>query len=739
MDDRDDRQLLDEFVKTRSQSAFRELVERNLPVVYSTARRLVRDAHLAEEVAQSVFTTLAQKADTIRPPQVLGGWLYNTTRHLAMHAVRTEQRRREREQTAFVMQSLDQTPDDPGLISDHLEPALAELDAGDRDALVLRFLANRGLREVGTELGVSEDAARKRVSRALEKLRVLLEHRGVTTTGVLLATALTASTLAAPAGLGATITTTALSPIAATTVAKVSFFTAKSLSAKVAVAAIVVASVGGGALLVQEWQRAPSGSAMAADTPAPVPVPANTAGVTAPNTVAGILRNPEGKPLAGAEVFLSTVSDKVPVYSERSGNVVSTVTGGDGRFSFPSDPANHAVIVLNTAGYGQATVTELAAQPELTLQPWVRIEGVLREGTVPQANQTIHLSRTRFGSKSQEQAYRTVHDTTTKTDANGHYAFPRVAPGDAWISWRKDGYDVQYRYFDLQAGQSLVADIGGRGQAVTGRAVLMDSDETVKFYGSVWPMTPHQMRRPPNWSQLPPEEQDALAAEWEQTPDAKFYNQERCPIDFRLDADGNFTVPDLPTGEYRVVVATWTGAPVKSRMVSRGTGKIIVPALPGGRSDAELDMGEVKVYYTAPLAPGDRAPLFETATLDGKPVKLADFSGRHVLLNFWHSAAPEAVEEMAVIKEVHSKWSGDKRFVLLGINIGSDVAQVREFATDHKISWTQCAIGKDIDLPMRYRLRRLSSVLIGPDGLILQSDLRGSAVTDALQEALGAK
>src|SRR6267143_1162384 len=100
----DDRELLDEFVKDQSQSAFRELVERHLPVVYSAARRMVRNSHLAEEVAQAVFTTLAQKAQTIRPPQVLGGWLYNTTRHLAMHAVRTEQRRHEREQVAFAMQ-----------------------------------------------------------------------------------------------------------------------------------------------------------------------------------------------------------------------------------------------------------------------------------------------------------------------------------------------------------------------------------------------------------------------------------------------------------------------------------------------------------------------------------------------------------------------------------------------------------------------------------------------------------
>src|SRR5215216_2037295 len=215
----DDRELLDEFVKARSQSAFRELVARHLPVVYSTARRMVRDSHLAEEVAQSVFTTLAQKAESIRPPQVLGGWLYNTTRHLAMHAVRTEQRRREREQTAFAMQALDLPSDDPG-IAEHLEPAMAELDAEDRDALVLRFLANRGLREVGAELGVSEEAARKRVSRALERLRTVLEQRAFSTTSVLLATALASSAIVVPMKLGAAITSMALVPATVATATK---------------------------------------------------------------------------------------------------------------------------------------------------------------------------------------------------------------------------------------------------------------------------------------------------------------------------------------------------------------------------------------------------------------------------------------------------------------------------------------------------------------------------------------
>src|SRR5436190_5049081 len=196
----DDHELLDEFVRDSSQHAFGELVQRHLPVVYSAALRMVRDSHLADEVAQSVFTALAQKAGNLRRPLVLGGWLYNTTRNIAMHAVRTEQRRREREQIAFAMQSIDQGSGTLDL-TEHIEPAMAELDPEDRDALVLRFMGECGLRDVGVELGISEEAARKRVTRALERLRSVLEHRSVSATAILLATALTSSLVAVPGGL----------------------------------------------------------------------------------------------------------------------------------------------------------------------------------------------------------------------------------------------------------------------------------------------------------------------------------------------------------------------------------------------------------------------------------------------------------------------------------------------------------------------------------------------------------
>lgn len=178
--DATDAELLAAFARNRNEDAFRELVRRHLGMVFATARRMLDDAQQAEEVAQTVFQLFAEKAGTIEAGQPPAGWLYHTTRHHALHRVRSEGRRRQREQHAVSMNAANDTPSPPNQLVEELEDALSELPEEERDVLVLRFLEDRQLREVGRELGVSEEAARKRVSRALDRLRDVFTRRGIT-------------------------------------------------------------------------------------------------------------------------------------------------------------------------------------------------------------------------------------------------------------------------------------------------------------------------------------------------------------------------------------------------------------------------------------------------------------------------------------------------------------------------------------------------------------------------------
>jgi hypothetical protein len=101
-------------------------------------------------------------------------------------------------------------------VEPHLDQALDALGRMDRDAVVLRFLQRRDLRSVGQALGCSEDAAQKRVTRAVEKLRHFLGRRGITLSAAALSGLLGGPAAgAAPAGLAAIISTSAMASAAA--------------------------------------------------------------------------------------------------------------------------------------------------------------------------------------------------------------------------------------------------------------------------------------------------------------------------------------------------------------------------------------------------------------------------------------------------------------------------------------------------------------------------------------------
>jgi RNA polymerase sigma factor (sigma-70 family) len=212
-----DEQLLRAYSEGHSEAAFTELVGRHVDLVHSTALRTVRQPEMAQDVAQAVFLHLARKAGSIRKASALPGWLYRVACDQAANAVRAERRRRRREQEAVQMNSTtgEKAPA-WGEIALLLDEAMRALARRDQDAVVLRFFQGQSLRRVGEALELSEDAAQKRLSRALERLRDYFARRGVKVSAAALASGLAAHAVeAAPSSLAANLAAASMSAASA--------------------------------------------------------------------------------------------------------------------------------------------------------------------------------------------------------------------------------------------------------------------------------------------------------------------------------------------------------------------------------------------------------------------------------------------------------------------------------------------------------------------------------------------
>ncbi|MBA4150310.1 MAG: sigma-70 family RNA polymerase sigma factor [Verrucomicrobia bacterium] len=262
MQDKSDAQLLREYARKGSEAAFREIVQRHTDLIYSAALRQVPSPDLAGDVTQTVFADLARKAPSLAESftensSVLG-WLYRSTRFASLSLLRDERRRHEREMEAmeqFITAS--ETSEDWSSLSPVLDEAMAELSDPEREAVLLRFFKHQDFHKIGATLGISDDTAQKRVSRAIDKLRTQLTRRGVTMTVSVLSTTLAANAVnAAPIGLttaisSAVVVAGSLQTTGTITAGKIFFMTTTQ---KALVATTLVVAVGTG--IYQTYQAA---------------------------------------------------------------------------------------------------------------------------------------------------------------------------------------------------------------------------------------------------------------------------------------------------------------------------------------------------------------------------------------------------------------------------------------------------------------------------------------------------
>src|SRR3954470_9847235 len=277
----DDWQCLSQFVHEGSESAFREVVCRHVDLVYATCRRVLsaRDAHLADDATQAVFVILAKKARTIRRNTSLVGWLHNTARYVACNAMRVAANRRRHELEAAQMPRYKRSAGEAAnhVAEDVVDRALNRLEAQERDAILLRFFEGRTFREVGAALNISEEAAKKRVWRGIEKLRQMLTpSAGAAPAAATIAGVLTAAHQAPATLAGASATAALMGSGAAFSLAKGAVIAMAISKTKATAAAVLLMMLlmGGAAVVVKDMASRPRTVSYSVPTTKPATQPA---------------------------------------------------------------------------------------------------------------------------------------------------------------------------------------------------------------------------------------------------------------------------------------------------------------------------------------------------------------------------------------------------------------------------------------------------------------------------------
>jgi beta-lactamase regulating signal transducer with metallopeptidase domain/peroxiredoxin len=444
----------------------------------------------------------------------------------------------------------------------------------------------------------------------------------------------------------------------------------------------------------------------------------------------GLVVTPEGKAAVGAEVGWATPEKRAFMsggrFDRRQNRAEVTKTDERGHFEFPPQGDEPAIIfIFHESGYAEIDGEKLSTPQRIELKPWGKIHGRSILGDQPDIGREVTYTPNSASARQHQVMWDFGYRATT--DANGEFEFDRAVPGLGQVSrvvitkfirgqQHAPGWQTP---IEVLPNETAEITIGGTGRPVVGQVALdrqpgVDIDWTANNPASL------QRKRD------------------QQAGGDVLYVRMLGPID----RSGKFSIPDVPPGEYELKIAVnnppTPDACGAGEEIGQAKIDVTVPPRDSEQPDKPFDVGSVTAVLFDTLDAGEAAPEFVAEGVSGDPVRLSDYRGKLIVLDFWATWCRPCVAEMPTFKRIKERFGDDDRFVLIGLSCDNTADIAKRFVEKQDLSWIQGAVGGTYgQIPRDYTVRALpATFLIGPDGKIMARDLRGEELERAVAAAL---
>jgi protocatechuate 3,4-dioxygenase beta subunit/peroxiredoxin len=474
-------------------------------------------------------------------------------------------------------------------------------------------------------------------------------------------------------------------------------------------------------------------------------------------STAGTVRLPTGEPAADADVIVADAAGGAYIHNGtvQQRNGPSTRTDAAGKYKVPPQIGKFHLVVVHDRGYAEVTNEQLAKSADVTLQPWAKVQGVVKVGNKPAAGQTVSVNR--YDGAGGRDEPRVYHQIDGPTDDQGRFTIDHVPAGRAQVALQVKTGPMTMSYASgvtvvIESGKTIEVALGGTGRPVVGKVAIPPeiADRVNWQYSNTGLRSNVKIagpKLPDNYADMDDAARRKWHEDWNKSPEGQAFRkaqEEARHFAVVIKGDGSFRVDDVPAGAYTFYINLMdppkdTAKGWSNELLAMGQMEIAVPDMPGGRSDDPLDVGTLALKRVVKLNAGDPAPALEAKTLDGKPIKLADFKGRFVLIDFWTAAyagSPDFIPQMKATFDAHGK---NPNFVMLSLSLDDRPELAKKVVENKGLGWTHAYLGPwdKTDVPRQWGVQGFpANFLIGPDGKIVAKSIPLDRLKDQVGRAI---